>query len=209
MASVSEKVISEALVSEIPLFPLNTVLFPGGVLPLRVFEARYVDMTRNCMKHELPFGVALIREGSEVGVAAIPETVGCFARIADWDMQQLGVLNITAIGQGRYHMLASRVEADGLITAEVEAIPAEARRPVPKQNTVCITLLRAILAQIDAKHVPPPHHFNDAAWVGYRLSELLPIQRAAKQKLLELEDTLSRLEIITRYLEQNGLAIKS
>jgi Lon protease-like protein len=193
---------------EIPVFPLNTVLFPGGVLPLRVFEARYVDMTRDCMKREQPFGVALIKEGAEVGAAAVAETVGCTARITDWDMQQLGVLNITTVGQERYRMLTNRVAANGLITAEVEAIAAGPSQPVPGASQVCVTLLRAILAQIDARHVPPPHHFNDAAWVGYRLSELLPIQRAAKQKLLELEDSLSRLEIITKYLEQNGLAIK-
>jgi uncharacterized protein len=199
---------SSSFTREIPIFPLNTVLFPGGVLPLRVFEARYVDMTRDCMKREQPFGVALIREGAEVGAAAVPETVGCTARITDWDMQQLGVLNITTVGQERYRMLTNQVGANGLITAEVEAIAAEPSQPVPGPSQVCVTLLRAILAQIEARHVPPPHHFNDAAWVGYRLSELLPIQRAAKQKLLELEDSLSRLEIITKYLEQNGLAIK-
>jgi Lon protease-like protein len=193
---------------EIPIFPLNTVLFPGGILPLRVFEARYVDMTRDCMKSGEPFGVSLIKEGLEVGAAAVPEAVGCTATITDWDMQQLGVLNITAVGQQRYRIAGSRVSSNGLITAEVEMIPAEPSEGIPPASRVCVTLLRAILAQIDAKHVPPPHHFNDAAWVGYRLSELLPIQRAAKQKLLELEDSLSRLEIISRYLEQNGLAIK-
>jgi uncharacterized protein len=195
-------------VRELPIFPLNTVLFPGGVLPLRVFEARYVDMTRDCMKREQPFGVALIKEGAEVGAAALPEEIGCMAAITDWDMQQLGVLNITAIGQERYRMLASQVSSNGLITAKVEVIGPEPSQAVPPESRVCVTLLRAILGQIDAKHVPPPHHFNDASWVGYRLSELLPIQRAAKQKLLELEDNLSRLEIIARYLEQNGLAIK-
>ncbi len=193
---------------QMPIFPLNTVLFPGGVLPLRVFEARYIDMTRECMKSGLPFGVALIKEGSETGTAAVPETVGCAARIADWDMQQLGVLNIAAIGQERYRILDSSVSSNALITANVEIIAAEPSLPVPAKSRACVTLLRAILGQIGGKHVPPPHHFNDAAWVGYRLSELLPIQRAAKQKLLELEDSLSRLEIISRYLEQNGLAIK-
>ena len=193
---------------ELPIFPLNTVLFPGGVLPLRVFEARYVDMTRDCMKRDVPFGVALIREGSEVGAAALPEAIGCTAGIVDWDMQQLGVLSITAIGRERFRIIDSRVAADGLIIAEVEMIPAESSLPVPGESRVCVSLLRAIVAQVGEKHLPPPHHFNDSAWVGYRLSELLPIPRAARQKLLELDDSLSRLQIITKYLEQNGLAIK-
>jgi uncharacterized protein len=193
---------------QIPIFPLHTVLFPGSVLPLRVFEARYVDMTRDCMKRDVPFGICLIREGNEVGAAALPESVGCTARIADWDMQQLGVLSITAFGQERFRIIDNRVGANGLITANIEIIAAETGRPVPPENRVCISLLQAIVAQVGEKHVPPPHHFNDAAWVGYRLSELLPIQRAAKQKLLELEDSVSRLQIISKYLEQNGLAIK-
>jgi Lon protease-like protein len=195
-------------VQQLPIFPLNTVLFPGGVLPLRVFEARYIDMTRDCLKHEAPFGVALIREGNEVGAAAVPETVGCAARITDWDMQQLGVLSLTTIGQERFRILRSNVAGDGLITAEIETIAAEPSQPVPHEDSACISLLRAIIMQVGPKHVPAPHHFNDAAWVGYRLSELLPIPRVAKQKLLELEDSISRLQIITKYLKQHGLAVK-
>ena len=193
---------------EIPIFPLNTVLFPGGVLPLRVFETRYVDMTRDCIKHERPFGVALIREGGEVGAPALPETIGCTARITDWDMQQLGVLSLTTVGEERFRITASRIAANGLVTAEIESIATEPGIDVPQENRVCVSLLRAIVAQVEEKLLPPPHHFNDAAWVGYRLSELLPIPRAAKQKLLELDDSVSRLQIITMYLEQNGLAIK-
>jgi Lon protease-like protein len=193
---------------EIPIFPLNVVLFPGGVLPLRVFEARYVDMTRDCMKSGKPFGVALIREGGEVGAAAVPEAVGTTAVISDWDMQQLGVLNLTTVGQDRFRILSSEVAANGLITASVEKIPEEPCREVPPENRACASLLRAIVAQVHEKLLPPPHHFNDAAWVGYRLSELLPIPLAAKQKLLELDGSISRLQIITKYLEQNGLAIR-
>jgi hypothetical protein len=192
---------------EIPIFPLNTVLFPGGVLPLRVFEARYVDMTRDCMKNEKPFGVALIREGREVGEAAIPETVGTTAVISGWDMQQLGVLNLTTVGQERFRIVLSEVAVNGLITASVEKIPEEAGCEVPPENRVCVALVRAIAAQAGDKHLPPPHRFGDAAWVGYRLSELLPIPLAAKQKLLELDDSVSRLQILTKYIEQHGLAI--
>lgn len=192
----------------IPIFPLHTVLFPGGVLPLRVFEARYVDMTRDCMKGNLPFGVCLIKEGGEVGAAAIPESVGCTARITDWDMQQLGVLSLATAGETRFRIIDNSVGANGLITANVEMIADGPSPAVPEESRVCVSLLRAIIAQVGESHVPPPHHFNDATWVGYRLSELLPIPRVAKQKLLELDDSLSRLEIISKYLEQNGLAIK-
>jgi hypothetical protein len=192
---------------EIPIFPLNTVLFPGGVLPLRVFEARYVDMTRDCMKNGKPFGVALIREGREVGEAAIPEAVGTTAAISDWDMQQLGVLSLTTAGQQRFRIVSSTVAANGLITASVEKIPEPAGREVPPENRVCVDLVRAIAAQVGDKHLPPPHQFGDAAWVGYRLSEFLPISLAAKQKLLELDDSVSRLQILTKYIEQHGLAI--
>jgi len=195
-------------VQQLPIFPLNTVLFPGGVLPLRVFEARYIDMTRDCLKREAPFGVALIKEGNEVGAAALPENIGCMARITDWDMQQLGVLSLTTVGQERFRIVGSSVAADGLITADVEIIPAEPSQPVPREDSACISLLRAIIMQVGDKHVPAPHYFSDAAWVGYRLSELLPIPRAAKQRLLELEDSISRLQIITKYLEQQGLAVK-
>jgi uncharacterized protein len=165
-------------------------------------------MTRECMKSELPFGVALIREGGEVGAAALPEVVGCTARITDWDMHQLGVLNIKALGEQRFRMLSNRVESNGLIVAEVEFIAAELYQPVPPENRVCVNLLRAILVQVGDKHIPSPHRFDDAAWVGYRLSELLPVPRLAKQKLLELDDSASRLEILTKYIEQNGLEIK-
>ena len=196
-----------ALSVELPIFPLNAVLFPGGVLPLRVFEARYVDMTRDCMKSGKPFGVALIREGGEVGAPAIPEAVGTTAAIADWDMQQLGVLNLSTVGQNRFRIASSAVAANGLITARVEIIAEPPSCEVPAENRVCVTLLRAIASQVGDKHLPPPHHFGDAAWVGYRLSEFLPIPLAAKQRLLELDDSVSRLQILTKYLEQHGLAI--
>src|SRR6185503_19392245 len=104
----------------IPLFPLNTVLFPGGVLPLRVFEARYLDMTRDCMKSGTPFGVCLIHEGSEVGAPAVPRSVGCTATITDWDMQQLGVLNLRTRGERRFRILSSGANKQGLISAEVQ-----------------------------------------------------------------------------------------
>ena len=107
----------------IPIFALHTVLFPRGILPLRVFEARYLDMTRACMRKDTPFGVCLIREGKEVGAPATPEAVGCLAHITDWDMQQLGMLHLKALGGERFRILRTRSNAQGLVTAEAEARP--------------------------------------------------------------------------------------
>jgi Lon protease-like protein len=190
---------------QIPIFPLNIVLFPGGLLPLRVFEARYMDMTRDCMKREQPFGVCLIREGTEVGAPAVPEDVGCLARITDWDMQQQGILGIKTRGDQRFRILSQQTNSQGLISAEVTLIPPEARTPVPKQYAACVRLLQAVVADQGEAVFALPHAFEDAAWVGYRLSEILPVQLKAKQKLLELTDSLERLVILQRFLEQRGL----
>lgn len=190
----------------IPIFPLNTVLFPGGLLPLRVFESRYMDMTRECMKREEPFGVCLIREGSEVGAPAIPEAVGCLAKILDFDMQQLGVLNLKTAGGQRFRILQRQTGEQGLISAEVELIAPEASVPVPAQFASCARLLEMVVLDKGQAVFAEPHAFQDATWVGYRLSEILPVPLAAKQKLLELTDGLSRLSVLQRFLESRGLA---
>ncbi len=192
--------------ADLPIFPLNTVLFPGGLLPLRVFETRYMDMTGDCMKRGSPFGVCLIREGREVGSPAVPEDVGCLAHITDWDMKDLGVLQIATQGGQRIRLLERRVAPSGLIRATVEAIDPEPEVPLPDGFTACADLLRMIVADRTETVFAEPHRFDDSAWVGYRLSEILPVPLAAKQKLLELDDSRSRLEILLRYLEQRGLA---
>ena len=195
--------------SNVPIFPLNTVLFPGGLLPLRVFEARYMDMTRDCLKRGEPFGVCLIREGSEVGAPAVPEGVGCLAKILEWDMQQQGILNIKTRGGQRFRILERRTGAQGLSSAEVELIPPEASTAVPAQFASCARLLEMIVADQGKLIFAEPHAFNDASWVGYRLAEVLPVPLIAKQKLLELTDSLARLSILQRFLESRGLAEKT
>ena len=189
----------------LPLFPLNTVLFPGGLLPLRVFETRYMDMTRDCLKHDQPFGVCLIREGKEVGAAAKPEEVGTLAYITHWDMQQLGLLQLRTRGGQRFRVLASSVAAQGLLRARVALLPAEEDAEVPAQFGALPDLLRLVIADKSEAVFAPPHALDSASWVGYRLSEILPVPLAAKQKLLELEGALPRLEILYRFLEQRGL----
>ena len=196
---------AEPALDDLPLFPLNTVLFPGGVLPLRVFEARYMDMTRECLKHDQPFGVCLIREGAEVGTPAKPEGVGCLAYITHWDMQQLGLLQLRTRGGRRFRVLDSSVAGQGLLRARAELLPDETDADVPAQFTALPDLLRLVIADKSEAIFAEPHAFDSASWVGYRLSEILPVPLPAKQKLLELDGALTRLEILYRFLEQRGL----
>ena len=190
----------------VPIFPLNAVLFPGGLLPLRVFEARYMDMTRDCLKREEPFGVCLIHEGAEVGTPAVPEGVGCLAKILDWDMQQQGILNLRTHGSQRFRILARETSPQGLISADIELIPPDARIAVPEKFASCARLLEMVVLDQGKPVFAEPHAFDDAAWVSYRLTEILPVPLVAKQKLLELFDSVARLSILQRFLESRGLA---
>jgi Lon protease-like protein len=193
----------------VPLFPLQSVLFPGGRLPMRIFEQRYMDMAKVCLKESGSFGICLIARGEEVARAgkkpAEPHAVGTLAHIADWDMPQLGVLNIIAQGGERFRLLRHWVEDSGLLRGEVELIVAPAVLPVPGAYARLVPLLRAIVAEMAANAPATPHRFFDAGWLGMRYAEVLPIPVAAKQKLLELEDSIDRLEIIYRFLESKGL----
>jgi Lon protease-like protein len=182
------------------------VLFPEGLLPLRVFEARYMDMTRDCLKRDQPFGVCLIHEGSEVGAPAVPEGIGCLAKILEWDMQQQGILNLRTRGGQRFRIVKRETGTQGLISADVELIPPEASVAVPEKFASCVRLVEMVVVDQGKPIFAEPHAFDDAAWVGYRLTEILPVPLAAKQKLLELTDSLARLSILQRFLESRGLA---
>ena len=189
---------------EIPLFPLNAVLFPGGMLPLRVFEQRYMDMVTHALRDGTHFGICLISSGQEVGQPAVPQNVGTIARIGEWDMQQLGVLSIKVHGEQRFRILERRTESSGLQVAQIETIPNEPPLRLPSTLARLQPLMRVILGDAgDA--VPPPHNLDDAVWLGNRYAELLPISLMAKQKLMELDDSLLRVETIYQYLEQKGL----
>jgi len=196
----------------VPLFPLQSVLFPGGRLPMRIFEQRYMDMAKSCLKDSSSFGICLIQRGEEVARSgqkpAQPHSVGTLAHIADWDMQQLGVLEIVAQGGERFRVLRHWAEDSGLLLGEVELLPAPAVVPVPAPYARLVPLLRAIVAEMKggASSAPAtPHRFFDAGWLGMRYAEVLPIPALAKQKLLEIEDSIDRLEIIYRFLESKGL----
>jgi len=187
------------------LFPLNAVLFPGGTMALKVFEQRYMALVKDCFKQESGFGICLIAEGAEVGAPAKPHAVGTEARIVAWDMTQPGILNITVRGGERFRILESRADSTGLLQARIEPIAAEPALPVPDTLAALVPLLQAMAADAGEERLPPPHRFDDAAWVGYRFCELLPIPAIARQKLLELEDPVSRLEIVFKFLAQRNL----
>ncbi len=191
---------------DLPIFPLNAVLFPGGLLPLRVFEQRYMDMAKGCLKDDRPFGVCLIRSGSEVGAAATPEPIGCTARIVEWDMQQLGVLSIKTQGEERFRFKASRVTDAGLTRAAVEMLPQDSDAKLPEEFGACAALLKAVIAEHGPGIFAAPAKLDSSSWVSARLAEILPIPLAAKQKLLELDDGLQRIEIINKFLQQHRLA---
>lgn len=186
------------------LFPLNTVLFPAGVLPLRIFETRYMDMITRCMRENRSFGICLIAAGTEVGEAAVPHPVGTEACIERWDMAEAGVLTIVVCGARRFRIVDHEVERDGLLNGEVEWLADPPALPVPEAQAEIVPLLRMLAAEA-GERLPPPHHFDDAAWVGARYAEILPIPALARQRLLELDDVLSRLEIMQQYLRQHGL----
>ena len=188
----------------IPLFPLNTVLFPGGVQALKIFEQRYLDMAATCLKDNTPFGICLIEAGGEVGEAAVPHPFGTLAHITDWDMEQLGLLMISTRGGRRFRVLDHEVGADKLLMATVELL-VEPETPLPQTRERLLPLLQRIVSDLGPERMPEPHRFGDAAWVGYRLTEILPIQNLAKQRLLELDDPLSRLEILEKFLDQRKL----
>ncbi len=189
--------------ADIALFPLQTVLFPGGRLPLRLFEQRYLSMAKACLREDLPFGVCLIREGGEVGAPAVPEDVGCTARIQSWDMTQLGVLEVIARGERRFRILERRVQADGLARARVELLAEESDAPLAPDD-LCARILRRALESGGEALVEPPARYDSAAWVGARLAELLPLSPESRQRLLEMDSALDRLEILRRLVRPAG-----
>jgi hypothetical protein len=193
----------------VPLFPLRTVLFPGGLLPLKVFEQRYIDMTKDCLKEGRPFGVCLITRGDEVAlhVEDPPEfaRVGTLARIIDWEMPQLGILHVATSGGTRFQVQKYSVESSGLVVGEVATIAAERASPLPEAYVPLAKFLDVIAVRIGPQNFPAERHFDDASWVGYRLAELLPLPLKIKQSMLEINDALVRLSTLRQFLSEQGL----
>jgi Lon protease-like protein len=187
------------------------VLFPGGRLPLRIFEQRYMEMAKACLRDGAPFGVCLIREGAEVlvvgaGAPAVPAPVGCLARIAEWDMPQLGLLQVVARGETRFRILEQHVQPDGLARACIEILPADEDSEIPSDCARCVRLLERLIEQ-QAALFEPPHRLASCSWVGLRLAELLPLPLEAKQEYLEMTDARARLERLNSLLTNAQAAL--
>lgn len=182
---------------EIPLFPLNAVLFPGSTLGLRIFEARYLDMVRECARGEGVFGVCLIMEGQEAGEPALPAAVGTLARIVDFDTLPDGLLGISVTGGTRFRVQKSRIRGNGLVVGDVRYWPDEPGVAVPVEFSLLPAILERLAEQAGLSwRNGPREYYEDASWVGFRLAELLPLGDAERQHLLELTDPLERLSAL-------------
>ncbi len=184
---------------QIPLFPLNTVLFPGGPLPLRIFEARYIDMIGERMRSGAPFGVVLIHEGQEAG-AASTYSVGTLARITDWYQGSDGLLGVTAVGEQRFRIESTSRMPDGLNVAEVEILPDEEPMALPEAYTGMAEILEGVLDDLGRLYESLERCYDDAGWVSYRFVEILPVDLEQKQYCLEQADPAERLKIVNELL---------
>ena len=199
--------------TDLPIFPLGTVLFPGGPLPLRIFEPRYLDMVSDCLRNERPFGVCLIRSGEEVGEPAEPHRTGTLARIVDWGRDERGILTIDAVGESRFRLVETRTASDRLLVGTGEPLP-EARAAVPATYRPLERLARTLIGRLATqyRHVPAPPAASSAdaaAWTGYRLAERLPIPMPHRQNLLEMDDPVARLRRIDRVVALMAEAARS
>lgn len=193
-------------VREVPLFPLGTVLFPGGLLPLKVFEQRYVDMTKACLRDGTPFGVCLIREGQEIGQPATPQSTGCLATIEQWDVPHPNLFTLVARGGDRFRVLDTTVNSSGLIIGKVEMLPQASANT--EMDAACEEVLRLAIKRAGADSVPGPIQLDNPVWVSYRLAEILPITPQEKQALLEITDTDARMARLRDLLLTHGIIEK-
>jgi uncharacterized protein len=186
---------------EIPLFPLVTILFPGGPLPLRIFETRYIDLVRRCMREDSGFGVVMILEGPEAGGPATICDVGTYARIVDFSQQPDGLLGIEARGERRFRILERRRARDGLHLADVAWLPPERAAALPEEFAELVPALQHVLEQAGAPYATLERHLDDAGWVANRLAEILPLSPGHKQHCLELDDPVERLRFLRPLFE--------
>ncbi|AKJ27718.1 LON peptidase substrate-binding domain-containing protein [Caldimonas brevitalea] len=195
----------------LPLFPLQSVLFPDGLLGLKVFEARYLDMLSACLREQRPFGVVLLKRGHEVkqgGEAVEFESVGCMAELIEVDSAQPGILHARCRGTQRFISHEVQQNADGLWTAQVEPIDGDAALlPAEELVGTAAALARVIQTMKQKGPVPflEPYRFEDAGWIANRWCEILPIPLAARQKLMELQDPLVRLQLVDQFLRQKRI----
>ena len=207
---------TSTVLADLPLFPLHTVLFPDGLLPLKIFETRYLDMASDCLREKTPFGVCMLKSGAEIAHAdepSVPEAIGCLAEIDECDVETFGMLLIRARGTRRFRLLSHRVEASGLLVGMAEPldddIPLEGNQHLAKFGA-CSEVLERIIATIrerdpDSLPFAEPFRLDDPSWVSNRLAEVLPIALRARQKLMELQDAGARIDVVHHYMQQHQL----
>ena len=188
--------------ASLPLFPLDTVLFPGGPLALRIFEPRYLDLVRRCLKDQSPFGVVLLLAGAEAGAAAEIAGTGTSARVVDFDTLPDGLLGITCLGERRFQVQRRWQERDGLNVAEIEYLADEPQRELPAELVHLGELLRQVLPRLGGGYAYVDAHYEDAGWVGNRWAEILPLTTAERLTLLTLEDPLARLAQVAAWSDR-------
>lgn len=179
---------------KIPLFPLDAVLFPGGALPLRIFEPRYLDMISDCMKSECGIGVILIKDGHEAGVAAKIHEFGTLSHISYWHKRADGMLGITLTGEQRFRVLSTEIQANQLTVAEVELL-SSFNQNIKMYDVAdpLVKLLKRIISQLEPPYSTMTKYYDDMNWVSARLIELLPLPLIDKQKMLMMEDVDERI----------------
>ena len=200
--------------AEIPLFPLRSVLFPGGYLPLRLFEPRYLDMAQRCQAQGQAFGVVTLTEGQEVrqrqGEGFKRETfhdVGTLARIEHFEHDQPGLIHIRTRGTQRFRLRSSRCLSHGLWVGQLDVLPADAAVPVPDDLRASARQLQDLLAGWRERAAPeelpvqPPHDWDDAGWLANRWAELLPMPLEDRQRLMAMDNPLLRLELVVDRLD--------
>jgi Lon protease-like protein len=211
---------TQPLLRSLPLFPLGTVLFPGGLLPLRIFEVRYLDMVGKCHKAGAPFGVVSLTEGHEVRKAgAAVESfagIGVLASIRELTTPQSGLLQIECVGTQRFRVIGTELQKHGLWTAEVEAVPDDLALEIPEDLQHTSVALQRLVKTLEERRaaegeaevqlpIAAPYRFDDCGWVANRWCELLPVQPAVKQRLMELDSPLMRLELVSDLLARTGI----
>ncbi len=219
IATQGSSMTTQPLLHSLPLFPLGTVLFPGGLLPLRIFEVRYLDMIGKCRKADAPFGVVSLTSGSEVRKAGADAesfaAIGTLAVIREFESPQSGLLQIECVGTQRFRVRSNELQKHGLWVAEVEAVNDDVALEIPDDLRHTSTALQRLVGTLEERKraqggsvrlpIAEPYRFDDCGWVANRWCELVPMQLELRQRLMELDSPLMRLELVSDLLARTGI----
>lgn len=219
IATQGSSMTTQPLLHSLPLFPLGTVLFPCGLLPLRIFEVRYLDMIGKCRKADAPFGVVSLTSGSEVRKAGADAesfaAIGTLAVIREFESPQSGLLQIECVGTQRFRVRSNELQKHGLWVAEVEAVNDDVALEIPDDLLHTSTALQRLVGTLEERRraqggsvrlpIAEPYRFDDCGWVANRWCELVPMQLELRQRLMELDSPLMRLELVSDLLARTGI----